>query len=439
MTTSFEKTFRIISKDVIIEIIKFLDYRDVIRFCASQKSKLYYICQSNEDIIWRFLLERDYFVNPTTVPNGEAKYSYIKLAQGQQIWTFGEGNDGQLGHGKNKNVFTPKTIKGFDNIVQVSCGKFYTAIIDAEGQVWTFGEGEFGKLGHGNTNDVLIPTPIKGFNNIVQVACGPDHTAMIDSKKQIWTFGRGDEGRLGHGNKEIVSIPKAIKGFNNIVQVSCGGRHTVMIDVTGQIWTYGSGEFNQLGHPNLQSKFILVPTLLKGFDNIIQVSCGTFHTAMIDSKKQIWTWGDGGDGRLGHGNTDDVFIPKAIKGFNNIVQVSCGGSHTVMIDVTGQIWTFGWGIHGQLGHGDKEDVSIPKAIKGFHSIVQVSSGAFYTAMIDSTGQVWAFGEGRWGQLGGYKSFFDVPIPKAIKGFDNIIQVSCGHSHTAITFTPIEDW
>ena len=438
MTTSFEKTFRIISKDVIIEIIKFLDYRDVIRFCASQKSKLYYICQSNEDIIWKFLLERDFFVDPTTVPKGKAKSSYIKLAQGHQVWTFGEGRDGQLGHGNKENIFTPKAIKGFDNIVQVSCGASHTAMIDSDGQIWTYGYEGFGELGHGenrNYDDNFIPTPIEGFNNIVQVSCGGSHTVMIDNVSgknggQVWTFGLGDEGQLGHNSTDDEYIPKAIKGFNNIIQVSCRGSHTAMIDSKNQVWTFGWGKKGQLGHNDTSNE--LIPKAIEGFNNIIQVSCGGRHTAMIDATGQIWTWGNGRDGRLGHGNTDKVLIPKAIKGFNNIVQVSCGRWYTAMIDSTGQVWTFGWGKAGQLGHGNFRIVLIPTAIEGFDNIIQVSCGTYHTAMIDVEGQVWTFGSEKDGFLG-HGNTDDVLIPKAIKGFDNIIQVSCGESQTAITF------
>ena len=436
METSFQKTFRIINKDVIIEIIKFLDYRDVIRFCASQKSKLYYICQSNEDIIWRFLLERDFFVDPTTVPNGKAKISYIKLAQGQQIWTFGGGKFGKLGHGNEKNVSVPKEIEEFNNIVQVSCGTSHTAMIDSERQIWTYGRGNLGQLGHGD--DIYTqfePTPIEGFNDIVQVSCGESHTAMIDSKKQIWTFGHGgkfgSEGQLGHGNDNDVLIPTLIKGFNNIIQVSCGERHTAMIDSKNQIWTFGDGKDGQLGHGNTDK--VLIPTLLKGFNNIVQVSCGAFHTAMTDSTGQIWTFGARFSGQLGHGNTDNEYIPKAIKGFNDIVQVSCGDGYTAIIDSTGQVWTFGNGAFGRLGHGNEENVLIPKAIEGFNNIVQVFCGENHTAMIDSTGQVWTFGYGLFGQLGhpNLQSTF-ISTPKAIEGFNDIVQISCGGNYTAIT-------
>ena len=59
-----------------------------------------------------------------------------------------------------------------NNIVLVSCGFSHTAIVDEEGNVWTFGEGFFGWLGHGNKKVQYIPKKIEGVYNIVQVFCG---------------------------------------------------------------------------------------------------------------------------------------------------------------------------------------------------------------------------------------------------------------------------
>ncbi len=51
----------------------------------------------------------------------------------------------------------------------------------------------------------------------------------------------------------------------------------------------------------------------KYFKNIImQVSCGDHHTAFVTLSGNIYTFGKGEDGRLGHGNEKDQLIPKKI-------------------------------------------------------------------------------------------------------------------------------
>ena len=33
-----------------------------------------------------------------------------------------------------------------------------------------------------------------------------------------------------------------------------------------------------------------------------QVSCGEYHSAALTGSGEVYTWGDGGDGQLGHGD-----------------------------------------------------------------------------------------------------------------------------------------
>ena len=124
------------------------------------------------------MLERDYQVDPLTVPKGKALKSYLDLAKGRQVWTFGNGSRGQLGHGDNNNKLVLNQIQGFKNIIEVSCGGNHTAMIDSSGQVWTFGFGQLGQLGYGDNKNKLVPTPIQGFNKTVEVSCGGFYTAI---------------------------------------------------------------------------------------------------------------------------------------------------------------------------------------------------------------------------------------------------------------------
>ena len=43
----------------------------------------------------------------------------------------------------------------------------------------------------------------------------------------------------------------------------------------------------------------------------------------------------------------------------HVAQVVCGGFHTAAITVDGELFTWGGGEHGQLGHGDKVNKTVP--------------------------------------------------------------------------------
>lgn len=71
-------------------------------------------------------------------------------------------------------------------------------------------------------------------------------------------------------------------------------------------------------------------------------------------------------GRLGHGDSNDVFMPQQIAFFSGmpIKQVACGDTHTLAITDDGALYSFGRNQNGQLGHGNTSDVLSPKLVEG---------------------------------------------------------------------------
>jgi alpha-tubulin suppressor-like RCC1 family protein len=50
------------------------------------------------------------------------------------------------------------------------------------------------------------------------------------------------------------------------------------------------------------------------------------------SNGELYSWGKGIDGQLGHGNTKNVPKPLKVEGFDkNVEQVSCGTNHTLVL------------------------------------------------------------------------------------------------------------
>jgi alpha-tubulin suppressor-like RCC1 family protein len=86
---------------------------------------------------------------------------------------------------------------------------------------------------------------------------------------------------------------------------------------------------------------------------------------------ELYTWGKGIDGQLGHGNMKNVFVPTKVQSLGNDVEsVSCGMNHTLVTvnkkvnDLNG--YAFGSGIYGQLGCGSNRSFNYPANIKLSH-------------------------------------------------------------------------
>ncbi|KAM9172750.1 E3 ubiquitin-protein ligase MYCBP2 isoform 15-T15 [Pangshura tecta] len=89
------------------------------------------------------------------------------------------------------------------------------------------------------------------------------------------------------------------------------------------------------------------------------------------------------------------------------VQISCGFHHSVVLMENGDVYTFGYGQHGQLGHGDVNCRGCPTLVQALPGpSTQVTAGSNHTAILLMDGQVFTFGSFSKGQLG--RPILDMP-------------------------------
>ena len=152
-----------------------------------------------------------------------------------------------------------------------------------------------------------------------------------------------------------------------------------------------------------------VPGLMRQF--VTYVSCGMNHCAVITREGGLHTWGEGGGGRLGHGDNKTQNEPKRVMSMVNdiVLAVECSGWHTTCIVLVppltgrgGWVFTFGSGYKGQLGHGNECVAYKPKPIETFLEnrklILSISAGLNHTAAITSDKEVWTWGSNEGGAL-----------------------------------------
>lgn len=263
----------------------------------------------------------------------------------------------------------------------------------------------YGKLGHGNEHGCSTPRRVEALVdvNILHIACGSRHTAAVTSTGKLYTWGDKENGVAGHGDSEGHQYtPKLLEKFNDetIVQLSACGFHTGCITKDGEVFTWGEGKFGRLGHGNERNCHS--PKLV---ENLIgkkpkQIACGGFHSSVIGEDGKMYTFGGGEHGQLGHGDKVNKVIPTIVKALENtfISQITCGWSHSVALTSRGHVYTFGNGDHGKLGHGTGKKLSAPQLVEKLksHKVVKVASYNEHTAAlvepIHDSGAIWgAFG------------------------------------------------
>jgi alpha-tubulin suppressor-like RCC1 family protein len=223
--------------------------------------------------------------------------------------------------------------------------------------------------------------------------------------------------------------------------VSCDGLYTAAIKTDGTLWTWGNGGFGRLGTNDGTNRSTPVTTFAGG-TNWKQVSCGELHAAAIKTDGTLWIWGNGGQGRLGNAvTTGSISTPvTTFAGGTNWKQVSVGNQYTAAIKTDGTLWTWGSGSSGQLGNATTTNTSTPvTTFAGGNNWKQVSGGNAHTAAIKTDGTLWTWGGGDSGRLGNASTTFRSTPVTTFAGGTNWKQVDCGDSHTAAIKTDGTLW
>ena len=375
------------------------------------------------------------------------------------LWTWGRGDQGQLGTNDTTNKSTPvTTFAGGTNWKQVSSGNYHTAAIKTDGTLWTWGYGNSGRLGDNNSGFYSKPTPITTFaggTNWKQVSAGAQHTAaLLDDgvNKQLFLFGTNNGGQLGFPPPNI--IPDQVDGNStNWKQVSASGRyHTAAIKTDGTLWTWGRGNEGQLGNNDTSTRSTPVTTFAGG-TNWKQVSSGGYQNAAIKTDGTLWTWGSATDGRLGRSNANvNRLTPiTTFAGGTNWADTPTAepedlytissSAQTAAIKTDGTLWTWGAGTFAQLGNNTATSSNTPvTTFAGGTNWKQVSSVGYGTAAIKTDGTLWVWGTNSWmGLLGTNDNTQKLTPVTTFAGGTNWKQVSLNRYHFAAIKTDGTLW
>ena len=80
------------------------------------------------------------------------------------------------------------------------------------------------------------------------------HLTLPSSFLQVYATGYGASGRLGIGGTDSVSTPTLLESIQHVhikkVAVNSGGKHALSLSIEGEVYSWGEGEDGKLGHGN---------------------------------------------------------------------------------------------------------------------------------------------------------------------------------------------
>jgi hypothetical protein len=234
-----------------------------------------------------------------------------------------------LGHRINTSVFKLVEQLSNKRVLEVSCGQQHTicrvrgAAIPTTtatntkegGDVYTFGNGVLGQLGHGRlgtTRGAMVPTLVKALQDkhpsgIISVGAGANFSAVVSEDGTVYSFGHAEYNQHGTGHNPSgdyidpfyfftprkVPMPSTAAPGAVICSVSCGSTFTVAADTEGNMYSWGWNEGGVLGHGT--AHFSAAPQLMNKigavFDHcrVLSMCTGSSHAvALAESNGNLW-------------------------------------------------------------------------------------------------------------------------------------------------------
>ncbi|KAJ4974264.1 hypothetical protein NE237_007438 [Protea cynaroides] len=338
----------------------------------------------------------------------------------------------------------------------------HTAAVASDGSLFSWGANDFGQLGDGTEVGRKHPQKVKLLQTefVKSVSCGAHCTAAIAEPRE--NDGTISTSRLWvWGQNQGSNYPRLYWGAfspNMIIrQVSCGAVHVVALSEDGLLQAWGYNEYGQLGRGftceglqgarvlNAYAKFLdEAPELVK----IIQVSCGEYHTAAIAENGDVYTWGLGSMGQLGHCTLqfgDKELLPRRVVALEGIVvkDIACGGVHTCAVTIKGALYAWGAGQAGQLGLGPQggyfsctsngSDMllrNIPVLVVP-EGVQLVACGHSHTLVSMKNGRIHGWGYNNYGQAANEKStyaWYPSPVDWCV---GEMKKLAAGGGHSAV--------
>lgn len=331
-------------------------------------------------------------------------FSLVVSATGR-LFSFGSGGDFCLGTGRTENVWSPLSPGGMltaCRVRQVAAGPRHVLVCCEEGDVFAFGVDQAGCLGTQNVgSSVPVPTripipPPHARAHIVQVATGFDFSILLSADSEVFTLGSNSSGCLGLGTAGDELVPRVVEALNvsrlkcQVVRVAAGVSHSLAVTSRGDLFTWGAGSHGKLGHGTRDTE--RSPRLVKHLRtqgvHVVDAKGGGDITIALGAAGDVFTWGWGSSGRLGHGGYGDEMLPKRVLRLEGVraVQVGASARRTFVVSDRGQVLTFGW--------------SAKRALElASHKIAQISMGSGHTIALTTSGKILTYGNGERGQLG----------------------------------------
>ena len=214
--------------------------------------------------------------NEKAVDIASGSHHILILTDNGNVYTFGEGDEGQLGRislkdlgtiKKNRELFlkpglvTFKRLEVSEKITKIFAGHWSSYALTSLGNVYGWGLNNFYQLGFESTSPITIPdqpeprcfelVPVKISLNfkVQQISAGQKHLVLLDDESYVYSCGQGLYGLLGlsqitsNRSAQDFKTPQLIERERfhgeEIHSIACGDFYTLALTKNGTVFFWG--------------------------------------------------------------------------------------------------------------------------------------------------------------------------------------------------------
>uniref|UniRef100_A0ACD5UYW0 Uncharacterized protein n=1 Tax=Avena sativa TaxID=4498 RepID=A0ACD5UYW0_AVESA len=371
----------------------------------------------------------DLLSGPVSQANGDSPDSVAT-----EVFSWGSGTNYQLGTGNAHIQKLPCKVDALHGscIKTVAASKFHSVALSSDGELYTWGFGRGGRLGHpdiqsGQTTAVITPRQVTvglGRKQVSVVAAAKHHTVIATESGELFTWGSNREGQLGYPSVDTQPTPRRVSSLKQrIIAVAAANKHSAAVAETGEVFTWGSNKEGQLGYGTSNSASNCIPRMVEYLKGKILkgVSAAKYHTLVLGADGEVFTWGH----RLV--TPRRVVIARCLKKGGNtnvkfhrmerlqVISVAAGVMHSTALTADGAL--FYW-------NSSDPDLRCQQIFSMCgRNVVSISAGKYWTALATSTGDVFM-----WDAK---KRKDETPVFTRVNGVKRASSVCVGETHMLV--------
>lgn len=222
---------------------------------------------------------------------------------------------------------------------------------------------------------------------------------------EVFSWGSGANYQLGTGNAHIQKIPCVLDSLHGsfIVLLSAAKFHSMAVSAEGELYTWGFGRGGRLGHPEFdihsgQAAVITPRQVLAGLGarRVRAVAAAKHHSVVATESGEVFTWGSNREGQLGYTAVDTQPTPRRVSALKSkIVAVAAANKHTVVVSDNGEVFTWGSNKEGQLGYGTSNSGLnyAPRLVEYLKGkvFIRATAAKYHTIALGVDGEVYTWG------------------------------------------------